>query len=654
MNDSITGRAIGTDTDDAQRAAGLAWMETYGGTFASLTQEEQDWAVRELSLTMAQLTGNVDITHMPGFDRITYAPNTGAGLDRPIPALAFQQDGNAHFIALWLKTGTAVTAWTIIATGGSIPTVPAFYSGPMLPDAGAGDPGTSDTYAGGKHYHPSLLSNAIPTRDGGAGSPGVGTSVSRDDHQHPREDPAVASSYLYPSRIPSPLMRAACPSLVYYESPSADLGGPGLDFSEWTQIAGVSTWQYNYPGYQIFVGADPITSLAIPLEDGARFFVPKDFSAASPFTSSPYLGIYEVVHQATPSTAAIIRRASDANTAAGLANGTTTYVPGTYEPTDRYYTLYSTDPVSVDVSILTSELSDEIPGTYALLTSSQIISEGADNTTLEVTEDISGSSPIRFSGYDFVTELGTPGVSELPAGLYGCQIEYVSVGSGSAGATVTLSAKFIDYDNLNTVVLTASSPPIPCSSETIGLAFQGNLASPYAFAPTRRLCVWYYASTTSTTPVDVTFIYSSPTRGTWVKLPISMAGGLTTVPAQNVTPGLLQTGMQTTTTVASIIPTATNNSILVTVDNSLTVNGMSTVNLISGTIFWLTFANACKIANGASVAANQAPFRLGSDYSAGINWNGAAPRTLGSITVQYFASGITGAPCFKLVGGPRA
>jgi hypothetical protein len=114
------------------------------------------------------------------------------------------------------------------------------------------------------------------------------------------------------------------------------------------------------------------------------------------------------------------------------------------------------------------------------------------------------------------------------------------------------------------------------------------------------------------------------------------------------------------TTVGGIIPSPPANSLLVTVDAGLVVNGMVSTGLVSYTIFWLTFTNACMVANGASVAAGQAPFYL---YHVGatmdnIDWNGLNPLIGGSITVQYFGPELAGiipfAPCFKLIAGPVA
>jgi hypothetical protein len=117
MNDSATGRAIGQDTLDAQIASGQAFLAAHPD-FVHLSPATQQSLVAAFALQMAQIAGNAEITHVPGWDQVTSAPNTGSGLDRPMPSLAQQVDGVGNFVALWLKTGTAATAWTTFGGGG--------------------------------------------------------------------------------------------------------------------------------------------------------------------------------------------------------------------------------------------------------------------------------------------------------------------------------------------------------------------------------------------------------------------------------------------------------------------------------------------------------------------------------------------------------
>jgi hypothetical protein len=127
---------------------------------------------------------------------------------------------------------------------------------------------------------------------------------------------------------------------------------------------------------------------------------------------------------------------------------------------------------------------------------------------------------------------------------------------------------------------------------------------------------------------------------------IDEGGGLA-VPAPYVTPGLLQLGVETVTTVAGIIPApTTSNTLVVTVDSGKQVIGMDTAGLNSGTIFYLTFKNAPgKLLSGATVGSGQAPFDLGYTYRNGIAWPTHAPA---SGIFQYFATEL-GSARFRMI-----
>ena len=506
------------------------------------------------------------------------------------------------------------------------------------------------------------FSTATPTHDGGAGSAGNSGTIADGAHQHPGENPAEASSYLYPSDVPTPGTGTLHAPAVYVPltvSPYDDGIGNGLDFSRWTPIAGAFTWQYNYHNQlfkdQVGLGGSHTYE---PMTYGQRFVVPNDFSQVNPAVS-PNLGIYELVHQSDGSTDyAIIRRTADANTSAGLAVNTAALVTG--DPTatgyGQYYVQQTAGPITVGVTALQfvaqSTYAPDV--THKLLTGAQLLSEGADITS---TLYCDGYGTGDMDPVSFDSLAGTPGVSVMPAELYGAQLEGVTVRSSDPAATAVLSIQFIDLDGAGTSFLGGFSNPLPVSSTPTTVGFQAALASPYTWIPTGRLRILISMTATGSQPVTVAFAYSSPTRGTWLKLPFSMLTGLSTVPANNVTPGLLQTGLQSATTVAGIIPTITNNSIDVTVDAGLVVNGMSTVGLISGDILWLCFLNACHVIHGATVAAGQAPFHLGSQFDPnGINWNPTTgtKHTRGRITVKFYDSAYSGGPFFELVGGPNA
>lgn len=138
MNNSVTGRAIGQDTYTAQQAAGAAFLSAHPD-FITLPAATQSALVSALALQMAQIVGNSVITHAPGWDNINYAPNTGGGLDRPIPALAMQDNGGGSF-TVWFKIGTGVTDWEAFGLGGPGPAGPTGPTGPSGGPVGATGP----------------------------------------------------------------------------------------------------------------------------------------------------------------------------------------------------------------------------------------------------------------------------------------------------------------------------------------------------------------------------------------------------------------------------------------------------------------------------------------------------------------------------------
>jgi hypothetical protein len=126
-------------------------------------------------------------------------------------------------------------------------------------------------------------------------------------------------------------------------------------------------------------------------------------------------------------------------------------------------------------------------------------------------------------------------------------------------------------------------------------------------------------------------------------------------PQSVVPPGLQQPGVQLLTTAAGIIPTPASNTLVITVDVGGVVNGMQVLGIKSGTFFRMTFANACRITDAATVAPGQAAFLLGTEPDGTpleIDWTLPAPRTGGRIGVVYYATELPASPCLQLVEGP--
>ena len=129
MNDSVTGRALGVDTSEAQKEVAAQFWQTWRDRFASLTLDRQAIMLAELSMLLAKAAGNAVITHVPGWDLVTFDPSSGSNPDpadpdapsfaRPMPALAQQNDVEGAFVTLWLKIGDGENDWFAIGGVGT-------------------------------------------------------------------------------------------------------------------------------------------------------------------------------------------------------------------------------------------------------------------------------------------------------------------------------------------------------------------------------------------------------------------------------------------------------------------------------------------------------------------------------------------------------
>jgi hypothetical protein len=166
MNQSPTGNAIGNDTiglaDDGtvlspgQVKFGRDYLAAHlSSTKPFLTDAEN----LELALGMAKLAGNAVITHVPGWERITFDPTTEdhtvtparIGFDRPVPAMVSQEDGDGVLVAVWWKFGAGAKDWVLFALGAGLELTNEL----PLPD-GIADPGdvASGQATAKRHVHP--------------------------------------------------------------------------------------------------------------------------------------------------------------------------------------------------------------------------------------------------------------------------------------------------------------------------------------------------------------------------------------------------------------------------------------------------------------------------------------------------------------------
>ena len=141
MNDSVTGRAIGTDAIAAQKDVADKFWFDWRPKFPGMAPDQQAIVLSWLSLQLAQAGGNATITHAPGWDLVDFDPSAGTHQDpasdalsfnRPPPALAQQVDGSGLFVALWLKVGDGANDWVAVGGAGADRKV---ASGPTDPGA---------------------------------------------------------------------------------------------------------------------------------------------------------------------------------------------------------------------------------------------------------------------------------------------------------------------------------------------------------------------------------------------------------------------------------------------------------------------------------------------------------------------------------------
>ena len=285
---------------------------------------------------------------------------------------------------------------------------------------------------------------------------------------------------------------------------------------------------------------------------------------------------------------------------------------------------------------------------YELLTGPQLTSERADNvSTLEQSWSLGGGAGEVGAVHPFVTILGTPGVSSIPALPWTFDNESVYLAADIGGVT-TLKVNIRDEDDGGTIIFSAESAPIHATTPT-PLTFQGGLSSPLAWNPAHRMAAEYLLKKTATGTVTIHHRYSSPKRGTRITVPFAMASGASSVPAGAITPGLPQLGEGTATTISGVMPVPTYPSMLVTVDGGGSLLGIKSDGIRSGTWFWYTAINATLLVDGGSPSSGDPLYLSGAGSPDGdINL-----LALGTVGFKFCAAGtLPGAPFWKLLAPP--
>ena len=361
-------------------------------------------------------------------------------------------------------------------------------------------------------------------RPNGIASAGVSVMASPSDHVHegfpgspgspvspipPTLPPAIVETTLYTAKVPDPLLRTKCRGLLPH--------GEGVGFGAlWLPSTGLYTWQ-----------KDSNSVLTIATNTGIVFANAGDRLLA--WNSMPFgadepmaYGIYVVVDPGSATTKAIITRAPDANTPATFCHGMTVQIdgPSNVEHNGDYFTLTTADPIVVDTTALTFSVASSYTAAdkYELLTGPQLTSEGASNDSLEMSAmATSGDALFPLA---FETLVGTPALSALPAGIWQLDVELINLDdAGSPGSVTTLQLRIINATTAATV-FTMESPPIS-NMAPAPLSFQYSDAG-HPLSPTDSLEGQAVLHTTSTTPVKLNLLYSSPTHGTRITVPFTL------------------------------------------------------------------------------------------------------------------------------------
>ena len=505
------------------------------------------------------------------------------------------------------------------------------YPGPMTV-VGTDFAGTSGQYADGNHSHP--VNPAPPPS-------------------------SLASSTLYTAYVEDSQLRVPCKCHLAFAS------GYGWNASQWTPTYGTSTWR------QIATG--PILGCTFgggttPLFAGDRVYIAYD--AATSGGPSAYLGIYEVLDPGSLTTQAVIRRALDANTPAGLCNSMTVEVPTIGGPSD-WPVIVTPDPIVVDTTLLTLSSSSgwSTPPTltqkWELLTGPQITTEGASTGVFQ--QNVTGTGLGVGIGFNetvmpqiFDSLVSVPGVEALAAGPYVMDVEGVAASpTADPGATVYLLVKMYDADS-GSLILVMTSPPVTAvGSRPENLSFTVILSSPYTWTPGHRLRLKFFLWTDSASPVLLGITYNSPSRGTKLTVPF-------TIPVSGASDGVHDHlsgrntvnnhyGVGTCTTVAGVIPTPTQRSMVVTVSGTTTLTEMGMTGLEDGVDIDLLFLQACHILNNTTPATGNACFIFDTMVDGtpnDIDWTQPTPRSYGRFGVKLYKTQLPASPCFLLTKGP--
>lgn len=165
-----------------------------------------------------------------------------------------------------------------------------------------------------------------------------------------------------------------------------------------------------------------------------------------------------------------------------------------------------------------------------LLTGAQIVSEPASLTEYSATATLSSPGEVSM-GHTFPSLLGTPGVTQIPAGTFTFRV-YGHVNGTTSGVTNAWRAKLAVWrfgqPSPDAPFITATSANIFATLPTV-TTFTGNLASPITVTANDIFYLEIFAVTDGAVSRTFTLIYNDVSRSTSVTTTVPLMGGTGTI-----------------------------------------------------------------------------------------------------------------------------
>ena len=553
MNDSVTGRAIGTDTVAAQKDVADKFWFDWRALLPTLPPDQQAMVLSWLSLQLAQAAGNGIITHVPGWDLIDFDPSTGTHQDpasdalsfnRPPPALA-QQVAGSNFVTLWLKVGDGENDWAAIAGAGAsdhkvkrdADATPVY--GDELLVSPNGSIGQLNDPESDSIDIQVVCASDLPLPDAPVASAGdPNDQPASIKHVHPLVPSDTYGGKLYTALVPDPLAHAPCDAVFCEEEGCA----PILFGSYWTEIA-TGVWQRNAVGLLPSATTDSVNVwVSMRLMAWSGNISPTDQAHTGPYVLTD-TGMDPITHDQTH---ARMERAADFASSAQALSGA--FVPISPPPPGTIGNIYggstlqlqTSNPIELDSTALDWEIATPAPApTNAdqLLTAAQLSLASLD--TVEAKQDVSsGSGEVELV---VCTEHG-PDLSgtTLPGDKpWRFHLLCGLVGADDPTATTVIRC-YLRGSNDATWHLVATTQPLHNTTYTMWVE-AGTLGADYPMAADELLQARFTAVSNSAIGQKVGLVFNADNHPTFIDTPVTIGNSGTDDHQQLIDRGIFLT-----------------------------------------------------------------------------------------------------------------